>query len=621
MEQEFQFHFESRKETRMTPCCNAARQPAFDAPHVGEPLDVAFDAGVNLAFTVASPTVPPRLTEHSRRMAQRIYRVADRVYCAVGYALANIIFVVGDDGVIVIDTTEAVSAAKRIYEDFCAIDPRHACLPVKAVVYTHNHTDHTGGVRAFADEDKLAAGSVEIIAHCSLMETVINNANLVAPILAARSAYSFGALLPSGATGKVNAGIGPVLIAEPASFLAPTRVFDDTLCIVLAGVRFEFRHAPSEADDEIVMWLPELGVLLSAEVIQGECLANVHTLRGTRYRDPVRWYRSIDMMRGYQATHMVPAHGRPVSGATAVADVLSVYRDAIQFIHDQAIRHMNRGLTQDELADAIPALPPHLAQHPWLGEYYGTVKHSVRQVSSGQLGWFDGDPTSLDPMPRVERARRMVALMGGPDAVRAAARAALGDADWRWTAELATLLVRLDTTDSDARHIKALALRELGYRTENTNWRNWYLSAACELEHAYDELPFSGAGGLASTDVMRAQPLASVLQRLCVCVDPVAGAEVHMTLVLRIADRGEAYALELRRGVLQIHEHAAVPADISIALETSSLYTMLRDIAGQLPTQLKAGTILLERGSLDQVMAFVGCFDRPSRRMPALAVR
>ena len=217
-----------------------------------------------------------------------------------------------------------------------------------------------------------------------------------------------------------------MLIAEPASFFAPTRVFDDKLDIVLAGVRFEFRYAPSEADDEIVMWLPDLGVLLSAEVIQGECLANVHTLRGTRYRDPVRWYQTIDMMRGFNAAHMVPAHGRPVSGAEHVADVLCVYRDAIQFIHDQTIRHMNFGMSPDELAEAIPALPPHLAGHAWLGEYYGTVKHSVRQVYSGQLGWFDGDPASLDPLPRAERSRRMVEMMGGAEAVRAAARGALG---------------------------------------------------------------------------------------------------------------------------------------------------------------------------------------------------
>jgi alkyl sulfatase BDS1-like metallo-beta-lactamase superfamily hydrolase len=606
----------------MTPCCaGLVRQAAFDAPHVGEPLDVAFDAGVNLAFAIAAPTVPPRLTEHSQRMAQRIYRVADRVYCAVGYAIANIIFVVGDDGIVVVDATESVSSAKRIYEDFCAIDPGHAQLPVKAVVYTHNHTDHTGGVRAFANEAQIATGDIEIIAHRSLMETVINNANLVGPILAARSAYSFGTLLPPGATGKVNAGAGPVLIAEAATFLAPTRVFDDTLDIVLAGVRFEFRYAPSESDDTLVIWLPELSVLLSADVIQGECLPNVHTLRGTRYRDPVRWYCTIDMMRGYHAAHLVPGHGRPVSGEAAVADVLSVYRDAIQFIHDQAIRHMNRGLTQDELADTIPSLPPHLAQHAWLGEYYGSVKHCVRQMYTGQLGWFDGDPASLDPLSRNERARRTVEMMNGVEAVRVAARSALKESDWRWAAELATLLVRLDTSDNDARNIKATALRELGYRTENTNWRNWYLTAANELEHAYDDVPFAGGGGLASMDVMRAQPLGNALQRLCVCIDPFLSADVHMSVVLRLTDRDASFTLELRRGVLQVHETALPLAGIQLALGTAAFYSMLRDVAGQVPTLLNEGKITLERGTLDQVRVYFGCFDRPSRRLPALSAR
>lgn len=603
-------------------CCPPSnRRAEFDAPHLGDPLDVAFDAGVNLAFAVAAPTVPPRLTEHSRRMAQRIYRVAERVYCAVGYALANIIFVVGDDGIVVIDTTEAVSAARRIYEDFCAIDPRHAGLPVKAVVYTHNHTDHTGGVRAFVGERDLADGRVEIIAHRTLMDAVINNANLIAPILTTRSAYSFGTLLPLGATGKVNAGIGPVLVAEPATFLAPTRVFDERLDIVLAGVRFEFHYAPSEADDEIVMWLPDAGVLLSAEVIQGECLANVHTLRGTRYRDPVRWYRTIDMMRGFGAKHMVPAHGRPVSGQRAVAELLCVYRDAIQFIHDQTIRQMNFGLSPDEIAEAIPALPPHLAQHAWLGEYYGTVKHSVRQVYCGQLGWFDGDPASLDPLPRVQRAQRTVAMMGGADVVRGAARIALGDADWRWAAELSSLLVHIDRDDADARGIKATALRELGYRTENTNWRNWYLSAARELEHAYDDLPFAGSASLASSDVLKAQPLHSVFQRFCVIVDPARCADTHMKLVIRLTDRDETYTLELRRGVLQIHDEALPDAAVRVALDTTSLYGVLRETTTLLPAAMQNGSAVLEHGSAAQLSAFFDCFDRPARRMPALAAR
>lgn len=606
----------------MSTCCKGAiRNPAFDAPHLGDPLDVAFDAGVNLAYTLSAPTVPPKLTEHSRRMAQRIYRVAERVYCAVGYALANIIFVVGDEGVVVIDATEAVSAAKRIYEDFCSIDPRHATLPIKAVVYTHNHSDHTGGVRAFVDEAALASGDVEIIAHRSLMDTVINNANLVAPILATRSAYSFGMLLPLGPEGQVNAGIGPLLVPEPPSFLAPTRVFDDRLEVVLAGIRFEFRYAPSEADDEIVMWLPDLDVLLSAEVIQGECLANVHTLRGTRYRDPVRWYGTIDMMRGFAAKHMVPAHGRPVSGSGAVEELLTAYRDAIQFIHDQTIRHMNFGLTPDELADAIPALPPHLATHAWLGEYYGTVKHSVRQVYGGQLGWFDGDPASLDPLPRQARARRMVDMMGGGERVRAEARRALEESDFRWAAELATLLVRLDTGDDDARRLKASALRELGYRTENINWRNWYLTAANELERAYDQIPFVGARSMASPDILRAQPLVNLFQRFCVAVDPQRSLHLHTTLAFRLTDREETYALELRRGVVQIHRELRSAPQLQLAMTTPTLYSILADVAGQLEAGIQSGSIALERGDPEQLRGFFTCFDRPAQRMPALAAR
>jgi alkyl sulfatase BDS1-like metallo-beta-lactamase superfamily hydrolase len=237
------------------------------------------------------------------------------------------------------------------------------------------------------------------------------------------------------------------------------------------------------------------------------------------------------------------------------------------------------------------------------------------------LGWFDGDPASLDPLPRVERTRRMVGMMGGAAAVRAAALVALDDSDWRWAAELATLLVHLDVNDADARTLKARALRELGYCTVNTNWRNWYLSAARELEHAYDDLPFAGSGGLASADVLRAQPLRNVFQRFSVNIDPARCANVHMTLAFRMTDCNETYALELRRGVLQVHERTPVSIDVQLALETSTLYGMLRDMATQLPNCIENGTVVLERGTAEQLRSFFACFDRPTRRMPALAAR
>jgi len=212
-------------------------------------------------------------------------------------------------------------------------------------------------------------------------------------------------------------------------------------------------------------------------------------------------------------------------------------------------------------------------------------------------------------------------MMAGAEAVRAAVRAALDESDWRWAAELATLLVRLDKTDSEARKLKASALRELGYRTVNTNWRNWYLSAARELEHAFDELPFGGSLSFASADVLRAQPLRNVFQRFSVNVDPQRCANVQMTLAFRVTDRDETYALELRRGVLQIHECAPAAIDVQLALETATLYSTLRDMAAQLPKCLESGTVTLERGTAAQLHAFFDCFDRPARRMPALTTR
>ena len=564
-----------------------AAQGNFD--HYYEGVEIAFDAGRNLAHVADGPTVSPRLAAHSRRMAQRIYRVAERVYSAVGYALANVIFVVGDDALIVIDTTESKEGGEAAWADFRKAAPHANALPVRAVVYTHNHSDHIGGVRAFADEARVKSGETWIIAHASLMEVVVNNAALVGPILSTRSAYSFGALLPVAAEGNVNAGIGPILARGKSTFLAPTHTFKDRWDVTLAGVRFEFIYAPSEADDEIIACLPDLKVLLSAEVIQGECFANVHTIRGTRYRDPVQWVRTIDMMRelvergsarvttGAADAHagavlenaapasrsaravdfMVPAHGRPVAGNANIAELLTAYRDAIAFTHDQAVRFINKGYTPDELAETLPALPPHLAAHAWLGEYYGTVKHSVRQVFSGQLGWFDGDPATLDPLPRAERARRLVALMGGTARVQTEAQAALDGGDARWAAELASYLVRIDTKDAAAKQLKAAALRVMGFASDNVNWRNWMLTAAHELEGKYEQLPYRGGAGFASEDILAGLPLDSLLQFLAVRVAAERCIDAHHIIALHFTPDQTTFVLELRRGVMQVHAPAA----------------------------------------------------------------
>lgn len=570
----------------------------------------------NLAYDKSAQTIPARMTEHSKKMEQRVFRIADNVYSAVGYALANSIMIEGRDGIIIVDVTESVDSAKTILAEFRKITSK----PVRAVIYTHNHSDHTMGVKAFANEDDVKAGRVDIFAHETLMDTVISNASVIAPILGLRSAYSFGIALERGPEGSVNEGIGPKLVVGQRSFIAPTKTFKDSLDVDVAGVRLRLQHAPSETDDEIIVWLPESKVLLTAEVIQGECFPNLHTLRGTRYRDPVNWFKSIDKLRRFGAEHMVPSHGRPVSGRTNIEELLTSYRDAIQYVHDQTIRNMNNGLSPDELVAVVSKLPPHLANHPWLGEFYGTVRHSVREIYFGYLGWFEGDPTFLDPFPRGERAARYVEQMGGRDQVLGSAQKAFDKSDYQWAAELLTYLIRLNKDDAQARNLKARALRELAYKTENTNWRDWYISSARELDRSLNGVAtLASMSSLAAPDIVKQLPISKLLEAMTVRLDPVKTADVRLTVAFRFTDTGRGYALEVRRGVAQFHESLPEHADVTVNLTASDMHRIvLRQTT--FGAALKAGEIKAE-GKQEELNRFLGFLDAPASQAPPLTAR
>ncbi len=570
----------------------------------------------NLADERPAPTVNPRLTEHSRKMAQQVYRVTDNVYSAVGFGGANVTMIVGRDGVIIVDTMESVDAAKNILAEFRKLTDK----PVKAIVYTHNHTDHTMGVKAFTTEEDVKAGKVDIYAHETMMNTVISNASVIAPILGLRSAYSFGVMLETGPEGKINQGLGPQMVFGQRSFIAPTKTFKDALDVEVAGVKLRLIYAPSETDDEIIVWLPDQKLLQTAEVIQGETFPNLHTIRGTAYRDPVKWFKTIDLMRRLGAEHLVPSHGRPVSGKDKVEDLLTAYRDAIQYVHDQTVRQMNKGLTPDEIAEVVAQLPPHLANHPWLGEFYGTVKHSVRQIYQGYLGWFNGDPTTLDPTPRAEQAKRYVALMGGRDAVLKAAQTAADNGDHQWAAELLTHLIRLNPNDQEACKRKAHALRQLAYKTQNTNWRNWYITSARELDGTMNKAVAAGAmSSLAAPEIMQQLPPGKFFEALTVRLDPLKSADVHLTAAFRITDTAQSYALEIRRGVAQLHEMAPASAEVTLHLTQAQ---MQRIIARQttFANLLQAGEIRAD-GNVALLARFNSFFDPPVAAPPALTAR
>ena len=243
------------------------------------------------------PSINAELAAHTKVFAQQVYRVADNVYSAVGWQLGNVVMIEAPQGLIIVDTGESVSESRKIMEEFRTLSDK----PVKAVVYTHFHPDHINGVQAFVSREQVERGEVQIYAHETLLQNVVAQGALVGPILGVRSAYSFGSFLPASDQEGMNGGIGPLAKPEPSSFIAPTVTFGERLDTNIAGLDVQFLHVPSEAPDEITLYLPANRVLISAEVDQGPTLPNIHTLRGTKFRDPVQWVESLDKLRAYQA--------------------------------------------------------------------------------------------------------------------------------------------------------------------------------------------------------------------------------------------------------------------------------------------------------------------------------
>ncbi len=555
----------------------------------------------NRAYDKPAPTIHPRLTEHSQKMAKKVYKVTDGYYLAYGYGLASTHMIVGNDGIIIIDPVECVVKSREIYQEFRKITDK----PVKAIIYTHMHGDHVFGVKAFVSQEEVDAGSCEIIAHETMIPNLIAAGTTGAgKVLFFRTYYTFGNFLESGPEGRVNGGIGPDGLYEEISLILPTRTVKDVLDLEIVGVKMHIFWVPSECDDEIAVWFPQMKVLCSAEVIQGETFPNLHSLRGTRYRDPKQWYKSIDLLRTFDAEHMAPSHGRPVTGRKNVAEILTAYRDAIQFVHNQTIRYMNKGYTPDELVELVK-LPDHLAYHPWLGEFYGTVKHSVRQIYQGELGWFNGDPTTLDPTPPKKLASRHVALMGGRDRIMAEARKALDDRDYQWAAELTSHIIRMDKEDMEARKIKASALRELGYKTMNINWRNWYLTSARELEGT----KFDPSRMVDRTDVVGALPSGVKVEAIGMRLAAENALDLHMTMGFHFPDSNEHHAIEIRRGIAQFHPRYPDKVDVALVLTETYLGEIIVGKAS-FEEGLRTGKIKVE-GKMEDVVKFFGCIEKP----------
>lgn len=483
------------------------------------------------------------LQQHSEEFRQGIEEVTDGVWIAIGYGLANSILVEGDDGLIVIDTMETLQEGRVVAEAFRELSDK----PLKAIVYTHNHTDHVFGAEAYVEVLGDPDVPVKVFAHHSTAGYVHRVVSAYRPIITARSFRMFGTELDDQAL--VNNGIGPELAIDGESafgFIDPTETFSDRLAVNVAGVDVELVHAPGETNDQLFVWLPGKGVLAPGDNLY-RTFPNLYTIRGTPYRSLKQWAASIDKMRALPVEHVAPSHTRPIHGADTIHATLTDYRDAIRYVHDQTVRWINAGLTPDEIVERVQ-LPPHLAGSPFLAEFYGTVRWSVRSVFAGNLGWFDGNPSTLDPVPPAGRATRLAKLAGGFGGLREAFDAALAAGDWAWALELSDHLLRLDPEHAGAINGRIRALTALGEAASNPNARHYYLMSALELRDGLRFRPINAG----SDAMVRAIPMHTILESLAVNLRAEETFDLQQKLGLSFTDTGEHWTVILRRGVIEL---------------------------------------------------------------------
>ncbi|MEP5764377.1 MAG: alkyl sulfatase dimerization domain-containing protein [Halieaceae bacterium] len=551
-------------------------------------------------------SAPDYLVEHAKYLEEELIQIGEHPvwdYNTPNKGFGNVIMIEGDEGLIIVDTSAAPDHARVANDAFREISDK----PVKAIIYTHHHADHIRGAEVFVDQPDVASGEVKIIAAHNFLRELADENQATAPIMGMRAMYMYGQLLDPEQEGRDYhiSCCGYQLRGGESGYIAPNVFVTDTQEMTIAGIKLRIFQTGGESASHMAVYLPDQKIMLTGDEIQGPTYPNLHSLRGTKPRDAQKWIDALDRMRAYDIDYLVPSHGQPVVGSETTQQVLTLYRDVIQFTHDQSIRYINKGYTPDELANTI-ALPEFMDVDPWTREMYGTFKHNVREYYVAYISWWNGDPAELDPIPRQEQARRYIALMGGRDALFTAAEAAFFDEDYQWASELATLLVRVDREDMPARHLKAAALRAIGYATANTNWRGFYLSSALELEGKIQ--PAQVVQALREGSFRPGQLTARELfNNLRFYVDAEEIEDMQLKIAFDIHDTGEQYTLEIRNSILEIHEGLLGDSDATLSMERATLNkTFARELGYE--DAIDAGLIKVS-GSRLALLKYASVFD------------
>ncbi|MDR7112762.1 alkyl sulfatase BDS1-like metallo-beta-lactamase superfamily hydrolase [Microbacterium trichothecenolyticum] len=519
--------------------------------------DVVWDASsYDFVQGDAPASVHPSLWRQSQLVAKHgLYEVVPGLYQVRGLDLSVMSIIEGDTGVIVVDpliSVETAAAAMALYR------AHRGERPIHAVIHSHSHIDHFGGVLGIVSQDDVDSGKVQIIVPEGFLEHSVAENVYAGTAMARRAGYMYGAALAKGPQGQVGAGLGQTTSTGSPTILPPTLEITTTgETHTVDGVEFEFQMAPgTEAPSEMHFYLPRYRALCMAENAT-HTLHNLLTLRGALVRDPHVWsqYLTEALERfGEEVEVVFASHHWPTWGNAEIREFLAIQRDLYGYLHDQTLRLLNQGYNGAEIAEMLE-LPPALEASWSTHGYYGSVSHNVKAIYQRYMGWFDGNPARLWPHPPQAQAERYVAAIGGVDRVVELAQQAFDAGDYRWAATLLDHAVFADADHEAARTLYADTLEQLAYGAENGTWRNFFLSGATELREGSFGTPTQTAAPLIIAQLTPEQLLDAVAIR----VNGPKAWSLDLALDVTLTDLGRTFHVTLRNGVLVYVEREADP--------------------------------------------------------------
>jgi alkyl sulfatase BDS1-like metallo-beta-lactamase superfamily hydrolase len=574
----------------------------IDGPH-GPVWDMERYAFI--ANDAPSPSsVHPSLWRQAQlNMHHGLFEVAPGIWQARGYDISNITFIAGRTGWIIIDPLTSEACARA------CLDLANAQLgkrPVTAVIYTHSHADHFGGVLGVITADDATSGRCQVIApEHFLHETVAENL-LAGPAMGRRAAYQFGPLLPPGPLGHVDSGLGKAIPTQPSGLIAPTHDITRTgEEMTVDGVRIIFQLTPqTEAPAEMQFFFPDHGWLCTAEI----CTHTMHNLvpiRGAQVRDALSWSKYINEAIALFAddTHtMFASHHWPRWGASDIRSYLVRQRDLYRWMHDQTLRWANHGMTAPEIAEHLELPQEFLADGSTRG-YYGDLVHNAKAVYQRYLSWYDGNPARLQSHPPTEAGRRYVEFMGGADALLEKATQSFEAGDYRWVAEVVNHLVFADPSNAAARELQARALEQLGYQSESSTFRNAYLQGAQELRQGPPPARVTQRGGLIS-----ALTIEQCFDVLAVRVKSEDVGAMRVSINWHLSDLDENWTLELSNRALSSTQHRHNPDAAATVTTTRPVFVDVITGGSTFVDQVVAGAVAID-GDADALRIVLGNLD------------